>query len=70
MKKLFLILIISLCNSIIYSQAGGVIEREEPIIYAITPDGNLNWYRHIGYTADLEDEMVLEVMELTVLKQI
>ncbi len=56
-RLLFFMLFIPICNSIIYSQAGGVIERAEPIIYAITTDGNLNWYRHIGYTADLEEEV-------------
>lgn len=47
-----LILILTLWSAL--AQAQGTVERAEPIIYAITADGNLNWYRHTGFTADIE----------------
>jgi len=46
---------------------GGVIERPEPIIYAITPDGKLNWYKHTGYytgTSGLEGAISISLSGL------
>ena len=55
MKKLPLFMLFVLFySSVVHSQNRGVIERAEPVIYAITSDGKLNWYKHIGYTADIE----------------
>jgi hypothetical protein len=53
MKKPIILIIFTFCIKLFVAA--------QPIIYAVTPEGNLNWYKHIGYEADIEKKEIESV---------